>query len=232
MRWIRGMCLCLLNHLWVSMWLVLLLYILPLRMAVDYCLEPAWITSTQQRAKVQFLLASFVFTGASSSWLILAMQLEAQHLNLRLPHQDHPTKLLWPVGVSQCKESISRLGCPWNLLLRLDNEGHRWEGLWRGCPCTKGYSPTPGHPGTMVYDNINKKPPGCSDYGCLHWLFHRNSGFQFSAIFRLQNYWYFLGRWPLTHKRIFWEEKFQLLTKWWENTTPRNVKFSKTGARS
>lgn len=42
----------------------------------------------------------------------------------------------------------------------------------------------------------------------------------------------FFRCWPLTHKCIFWEEKFQLLTKWWENTTPRNVKFSKAGARS
>lgn len=62
------------------------------------------------------------------------------------------------VGVSQCKDSISRLGCLWSLLLRLDNEGHGWEGLWPGCPCTKGSSPMPGHPGTVVYNNKRKKP--------------------------------------------------------------------------
>lgn len=42
----------------------------------------------------------------------------------------------------------------------------------------------------------------------------------------------FEGPWPLTRKRIFWEEKIQLFTKWWENAAPRNVKVSETGARS
>lgn len=65
-------------------------------------------------------------------------QSQGQHLDLRLSHQDHPTKPLWPVGASQCKDSISRLGWLWSLLLRLDNEGHKWEGLWSGCLCTKG----------------------------------------------------------------------------------------------
>lgn len=78
------------------------------------------------------------------------LQNQWQHLNLGLSHQ------------GQCMDSISRLCWLWSLLLRLGNEGHRWERLWAGCPCTKGSSPMPGHPGTVVHDNMKEKPRGAA----------------------------------------------------------------------
>jgi len=43
-------------------------------------------------------------------------------------------------------------------LLKLDNEAHRWEGLWSGGACTKGSSTILGHSGAAACDNVKKKP--------------------------------------------------------------------------
>lgn len=130
-------------------------------MAVDYSLEPGPNKGPRP----------------NPLWLLLCSQGDHPH-GLSLWHDSFakPTAALEPgaftsrpppqtlttLGVSQCMDSISRLCWLWSLLLRLGNEGHRWEWLWAGCPFTKGSSPMPGHPGTVVHDNMKEKPQGAA----------------------------------------------------------------------